>query len=147
MDKKIWGSFCSRHHSEVFLNELACLKCPLYSSHNRQRLWKAIMRLWLASAKFVEAISGYWMKPDLSVDIVQENVSDPQFWASSSDLLEIRKGTWFYVNSNTSKRIHSGKRPQRCTQYNYSASQLVSLRNHISKHTGEKTHHCNQCEY
>ena len=48
---------------------------------------------------------------------------------------------------NVHKRIHSGKRPQRCTQYNYSASQLVSLRNHISKHTGEKTHHCNQCEY
>ena len=48
---------------------------------------------------------------------------------------------------NVHKRIFSGKRPQRCTQYNYSASQLVSPRNYISKHTGEKTHHCNQCEY
>ena len=43
--------------------------------------------------------------------------------------------------------IHTGEKPHKCTQCNFSANNASILRDHIIKHPGEKPHKCNQCDY
>ena len=41
---------------------------------------------------------------------------------------------------------HSGAKPQKCTQCNYSVNKGASLKKHFLKHTGENTVNCQQCD-
>ena len=43
--------------------------------------------------------------------------------------------------------IHTGEKPHKCNQCNFSANQAAHLRTHIMKHTGEKPRKCKQCDY
>ena len=47
----------------------------------------------------------------------------------------------------THSLIHTGEKPHKCTQCNFSANNASILRDHIIKHPGEKPHKCNQCDY
>ena len=42
---------------------------------------------------------------------------------------------------------HSGKKPFKCNQCNYSATNVGNLNRHMRKHTGEKPYICGQCNY
>ena len=55
-----------------------------------------------------------------------------------------------FSHNNSLKRhslFHSGEKPQRCPQCNFSCNDASNLKVHVKKHIEDKLHQCNQCEY
>ena len=42
---------------------------------------------------------------------------------------------------------HSGEKPNKCSQCDFSSLQAGDLRRHLKTHSGEKSNKCNQCNY
>ena len=44
-------------------------------------------------------------------------------------------------------RIHSGGKPNKCSQCNYTSHQEGNLKSHLKTHSGEKDYKCDKCNY
>ena len=44
-------------------------------------------------------------------------------------------------------KTHSGEKPNKCNQCEYSSVEASKLRIHLKRHSGEKTSKCNQRQY
>ena len=44
-------------------------------------------------------------------------------------------------------RIHSGDKPNKCSQCNYASHQEGNLKSHLKTHSGEKDYKCDKCNY
>uniref|UniRef100_A0A161MEG6 Zinc finger protein 513 n=1 Tax=Triatoma infestans TaxID=30076 RepID=A0A161MEG6_TRIIF len=44
-------------------------------------------------------------------------------------------------------RIHTGEKPYKCSECNYSSVRSQNLKEHLRIHTGEKPYKCSECNY
>ena len=76
-----------------------------------------------------------------------------EIWKGSCSLILLISSTIvnnaFGVVENLKTHLftHSGEKPHKCVQCNYSSTHASALKRHIMKHTGVKPHQCGHCEY